>query len=305
MASGVMEDTAVVGPFRLLNQLARGGMATVYHAQHAETGEQVALKISRHAETDRRYGNALRFEADLLEKLDHPNIVSIKPIQLPGAKIPPYAAKALQMRGHPWYYTMEYLYGGSLLSYVPQGGVLPVDIVVSVFYQVARGLLYLHKQGYAHFDVKAENILFRYELKNGALLHPILIDFGVSAQTSRGLEATGGTLLIMAPERLSQNSAGSSLDAGKMDVYSVGVTMFRMLTGQYPFTGFSQRALIGAILNDTPRPPSDYRPNIPEEIDALVLTCLERDQVNRLSLHHLVGHLERLPYRISRMNRHL
>jgi serine/threonine-protein kinase len=286
--------------------LARGGMATVYYATGADGHDEVALKVSRFAETDRRYGNALRFEADLLEKLDHPNIVTIKPIPLPGAKIPPFSAKALQIRGHPWYYSMELLRGGSLLTYTEHSAALPVDAVVSMFYQVARGLMYLHRKGYAHLDVKAENVLFKYPLRKGALIQPVLVDFGVSAQTSRGMEAAGGTLLIMAPERLTaQQNSLRDMDAAKLDVYAMGITMYRVLAGRYPFTGFSQRALITAILNDPVRPLSEVRPDIPEGISALVMACLEKDHTSRPAMGHVVAQLERLPYRLSRLNRDL
>lgn len=303
MSAGVLSPNMTIGPYTIRQAMARGGMATVYYAALKDGSSEVALKISRFAETDRRYGNALRFEADLLEKLNHPNIVNIEAIPLPGAKIPPFSAKALQIKGHPWYYTMEFLHGNSLLSYVQKGGTLPVDIAISIAYQVSRGLLFLHKHGYAHLDIKAENILFKYPLTKGELIHPVIIDFGVSAQTSRGLESTGGTLLIMSPERLSSGSEEQDHDAGKMDVYSIGVTLYRILTGQYPFAGFSQRALISSILNDIPKPPDAIRKGIPEEVNTLVMNCLEKEQVNRPSLPHLVAFLERLPYRISRLNR--
>jgi serine/threonine-protein kinase len=309
MSVGVIPEDTRVGPFNIQRALARGGMATVYQAVENETGQEVAIKISRFAETDRRYGNALRFEADLLENLDHPNIVTVLPIPLPDTKILPVSAKALSQRGNPWYYTMEYLHGGSLTSYIEEGGILPADIVVSMAYQVSRALLYLLKKGYAHLDVKGDNILFRYPLRQGELLHAVIIDFGVAAQTSRGLEAAGGTLLIMAPERLAppelETGKPLPLDASKMDVYALGVTMYRTLTGQYPFAGFNQRALISSILGSPVVPPAEIVRDMPAEVNAIVLECLTKDPRKRLSLAELVAKLERLPYRISRMNRDL
>ena len=296
-----------IGPYAIHEQLAEGGMAYVYRATDLCSGDEVALKVSRFAETDRRYGNALRFEADLLEQLDHPNIVKVLPIPLSGAKIPPYSAKALEVRGHPWYYAMEFLLGGVLIDYVEHGSALPVDVTCSVAYQIGRALLYLHERGYAHLDVKAENILFKYPLRKGALIQPVLLDFGVAAQNKQGVETTGGTLLIMAPERLDRpdNGAQRHLDASKMDVYALGVTCYRVLTGQYPFIGATQRALISAILSSPVIPPSEVRPSIPGEVNMLVLRCLEKDPTQRIGLREMVAYLERLPYRISRLNRNL
>jgi serine/threonine protein kinase len=307
MSVGALEPNMIVGPFMVAEAIARGGMATVYRAQRQDRpGGEVALKISRFAESDKRYGDAVRFEANLLEHLDHPNIVKLVPIPVPNQRVFPSAARAMQIRGNPWYYAMEYMEGGSLLTYVEKGGRLAIDVAVSIAYQVARGLLYMHKMGYAHLDTKVENILFRYPVKKGALLHVVLVDFGVSAQNVRGMQATGGTLLIMAPERLTPPEPGDPpLDAGKMDVYSLGVTMYRILTGQYPFIGNSQRTLISAILNDPVTPPNEHRADIPPDIAGLVMACLAKDQIDRIGLPELVADLERLPYRITRLTREL
>ncbi len=307
MEPGAVSADRKIGPYIVHEPLAEGGMAYVFHAIQPGGGE-VALKVSRFAETDRRYGNALRFEADLLEQLDHPNIVTILPIPLPGAKLPPFCAKAVKVRGSPWYYAMEYLPGGMLIDYVERGRTLPVDVACAVAYQIGRALLYLHDHGYAHLDVKAENIIFKQSLRKGALVHPVIVDFGVAAQSRQGVEATGGTLLIMAPERLDRPGNGSGkqrLDASQMDVYSLGVTLYRVLAGQYPFIGTTQRALISAILSSPAVPPSELKPDIPGEVDALVLRCLEKSPADRISLPELVTTLERLPFRISRLQREI
>jgi serine/threonine-protein kinase len=303
MSVGVLGPNMMVGPFIIHEAIAKGGMATVYHASLPDGSHEAALKVSRYAETDRRYGNALRFEADLLENLNHPNIVRLLPLPLPNVRIPPVTAKAMQVRGNPWYYAMEYMHGGPLLSYIEHGGTLPLDVAASIIYQVSRGLLYLHKVGYAHLDIKTENILLKYPLEKGAIIHPVIIDFGVAAQSSRGVQAAGGTLLIMAPERLAAQTDDASIDASKLDVYSLGVTFYRLLTGQYPFAGFSQRALISAILNDPIVPPSDVYSGIPPEANALAMACLAKDQADRMDLPTLVAQLERLPYRITRLSR--
>jgi eukaryotic-like serine/threonine-protein kinase len=294
-----------IGPYIVHQPLAEGGMAYVFHAIQPGGGE-VALKVSRFAQTGQRYGDVLRHEAALLEQLDHPNIVKIMPIPLPGAEPPPFCASAVNVRGAPWYYAMEYLPGGALIDCVERGRTLPVDVACAVGYQMGRALLYLHEVGAAHLDVKAENILLKHSLRKGAVVHPVLVDFGVAAQNRHGVETTGGTLLIMAPERLDRpaKSAGRQpLDASKMDVYSLGVTLYRVLTGQYPFTGTALRELISAILSSPVIPPSGLKPDIPGEVDALVLRCLEKDPAARIGLPALIATLERLPYRISRLQR--
>ena len=90
-----------------------------------------------------------------------------------------------------------------------------------------------------------------------------------------------------------------------MDTYALGVTMYRTLTGQYPFAGFNQRALIASILSSPIVPPAEIVRDMPQEVNTIVMRCLEKDPRQRISLAALVAQLERLPYRISRLNRDL
>lgn len=288
-----------IGPYAVGGLLAEGGMAAVYRAA-APDGTPVALKVSRYAETDTRYGSALRNEADLLSRLDHPNVVRVLPIPVE-ARLPVYAARAARLPGSPWYYAMPFLAGGVLSEIVGGRRVLPLDVAAAVGYQIGRGLLHLHALGYAHLDVKPENILFRTPLGRGALVHPVLVDFGVAVQGTDRLDGVGGTLLTMAPERIDPPPGGAPVDASRLDSYALGVTLYRIVTGQYPFIGTTRAALISSIQHSRIIPAAELRAGVPPLLSAVITGCLARQPGQRLTLADAVMALQAVPNRITRM----
>lgn len=299
MSSPASAPPARIGPYAVSGLLAEGGMAAVYRAA-APDGTAVALKVSRHAETDSRYGSALRHEADLLSRLDHPNVVRALPIPVE-ARLPVYAARAEDLPGAPWYFAMPLLEGGVLSEIVGGRRVLPLGVAASVGYQIGRGLLHLHALGYAHLDVKPENILFRTPLGRGALVHPVLVDFGVAMQGSERLDGVGGTLLTMAPERLDPPPGGAAVDASRLDAYALGVTLYRIVTGQYPFIGTTRSALISSIQHSRIIPAAELRAGVPPLLNAVITGCLARQPAQRLGLAEAVAALQAVPARITRM----
>jgi len=188
-------------------------MARIYIGQFIAGGEPhyVGLKVARtidsrgdllsSADMD-FYSEALNNEVETLKRLRHPNIVRLYPIpQDDQSKRIPYIARALNLPGQPWYCVMEYLAGGSLEVRIRQSGRLPLPEAVEITYQIALALDHIHSKGFAHLDVKPDNVLFRHPVEANRALEPVLIDFGIAAKIQKtGLQA--GAVSYMSPERL-------------------------------------------------------------------------------------------------------
>lgn len=286
-----ISEGSQIGPFTILRALpvGRGGMARVYMARldaRANGDSQaIALKIAhteseahtvRHAET---FFEALNNEVELLKRLKHPNIVKLYPI--PGvANKDPYMARAPGIYGQPWYCVMEYLAGGSLHHFLQANGKLSVKDAVEIAYQVGLALDFVHSKGIAHLDVKPDNVLFRTGLGDEHRIEAVLIDFGIATRGSRqALDA--GAMSYLAPERLRVVRREIPPEAiGEqypVDVYSLGILLYRMLTATLPFRGESRDHLTSAILYSAPTRPSQFNRDIPLTIEELILSALEKD----------------------------
>jgi eukaryotic-like serine/threonine-protein kinase len=285
-----LKKGAQIGPFVIIDSLRRGGMAEVYIAYaknpDGEEGTPVVLKISRIDSQHPRYGNALKLEVDIISRLSHPYIIKAIPLPL-GTRSDPFVARAVEMDGHPWFYAMEYLRGGALAGYLKQGKKLPLDLSSKITLCLIDAVAYLHSMKIAHLDIKPENVLLRSPLVKGAPIEPILIDFGVAARTIQG-DATGGTLIAMSPEYLKKSKGLTApeitIDLAKVDIYALGVAIYRMWTGQYPFGGMTERSLTSSIMNTVPQPPHSINPALPRETDQLIMYWLAKDPRDRPSL---------------------
>jgi serine/threonine protein kinase len=309
---------ATIGPFTLLEALptGHGGMARVYIAsvgKHAAAEgaintdslpERVALKIARvfTAEgipSDQAfYFEALNNEVETLKRLRHPNIVRLFPIPR-GLPRNPYAARATELDGAPWFCAMECLGGGSLEARLKLIGTLPVAEAMEIAYQVALSLDHIHVKGMAHLDVKPDNILFRYPvgaagntLKN---LEPVLIDFGIAAKM-RKAGPQAGSIPFMSPERIRmmRGEIAPELygDQSKADVYGLGVLLYRMLTGHLPYEGLPRDQLTSAILDTRPKTPRELNSAIPPKIEEIVVAALEKEPVQRPPIEEIITRID-------------
>lgn len=309
---------AIIGPFTLLEALptGHGGMARVYIASvglHAAAEgatnveslpERVALKIARVFTTEGTpseqtfYFEALNNEVETLKRLRHPNIVRLFPIPR-GLPRNPYAARATELDGAPWFCAMEYLGGGSLESRLKALGTLSIVEAMEIAYQVALALDHIHVKGMAHLDVKPDNILFRYPigaagntLKN---LQPVLIDFGIAAKM-RKTGPQAGSIPFMAPERIRmmRGEVAPELygDQAKADVYGLGVLLYRMLTGHLPYEGLPRDQLTSAILETRPKWPRELNNAIPPKIEEIVVATLEKEPAQRPQIEEIVTRID-------------
>jgi eukaryotic-like serine/threonine-protein kinase len=252
-------NTLFDGRYRIMRKLGSGGMADVYLAEDEELGRRVAIKIlnDRYA-PDEQFVERFRREAKNAAGLSHPNIVSIYD------------------RGEAegtYYIAMEYLDGRSLKELVVARGPLPIPDAIAATRQVLAALRFAHRKGVVHRDIKPHNVMADAD---GRLK---VTDFGIArAGVSQMTEAGSiiGTAQYLSPEQ----ARGAPVDQ-RSDLYSMGVVLYEMLTGQVPFTGESPVEIAMKHLSDTPRPPSLLRPDIPPDLDMVVLRALAKSPEDR------------------------
>ena len=252
-------NTLFDGRYRIVRKLGSGGMADVYLAEDEELGRRVAVKIlnDRHA-NDESFVERFRREAKNAAGLSHPNIVSIYD------------------RGEAegtYYIAMEFLDGRSLKELVVARGPLPIGDAIQFTRQVLGALRFAHRKGVVHRDIKPHNVMADGD---GRLK---VTDFGIArAGVSQMTEAGSiiGTAQYLSPEQ----ARGAAVDQ-RSDLYSVGILLYEMLTGTVPFTGESPVEIAMKHLSDTPRPPSLQRPEIPPDLDMVVLRALAKNPDDR------------------------
>ena len=266
-------DTVFDGRYKIIRKLGAGGMADVYLAEDQELGRRVAIKIlnDRHAADD-QFIERFRREAKNAAGLSHPNIVSIYD------------------RGDSegtYYIAMEYLDGRSLKELIVSRGSAPVRTAIEYARQVLAALGAAHKQGIVHRDIKPHNVLVGPE---GRLK---VTDFGIARSGASQMTEVGsiiGTAQYLSPEQ----ARGSQVDQTS-DVYSVGVVLYELLTGQVPFTGDTPLEIAMKHLSEVPKPPSELREDVPPDLDMVVLRALAKDPSERYqSAEEMDADLERI-----------
>ncbi|MDB4952656.1 MAG: Serine/threonine protein kinase [Myxococcales bacterium] len=253
----------VLGSYRLICLLGEGGMGSIYIGAHTRLNRHVAIKLLR-PELRNKKENIARFfeEARTINKIKHPNIVeSIDLVEdvVDGA-----------------YCVLELLRGPDLRSRLAAGA-LSVDSTIHIGAQIGDALAAVHALDIVHRDLKPDNLILIN--RGGRDDFVKLIDFGV-AQISEE-RATGipyGTAAYMAPEQ----GAGERVD-GRADVYSLGVLLFQMATGQHPFPSSSDNEYLLRHADDIPPRPSKLAPNLPRALESLILRCLAKSPSERFA----------------------
>ncbi len=252
-----------LGPFRIDAKLGQGAMGVVYKATFEPSGQIVAVKVI-HEEAASRDKASDRFqrESDILKQFRHPNIVQ---------HIGVGYSKSRTMS----YYAMELVPGRTLDQVLEERGPLPWTEVVELALQICEALQYAHERGIVHRDLKPSNLLIH---EAGQLK---LTDFGIAKALDRtSLTATGrtlGTAAYMAPEQV----RGTPEVSHKTDLYSLGCVLYQMLTGTPPFEGKSAMALMHKHIEEPPPRPSAKNPEIPLELDKLVVKLMAKDRDER------------------------
>jgi serine/threonine-protein kinase len=240
-------------------KLGSGGMADVYLAEDQELGRRVALKLldDRHASDD-QFVERFRREAQSAAGLNHPNIVSI--------------FDRGQAEG-TYYIAMEYLDGRTLKELLIRNGPTPVPIAIDYARQILSALAFAHRHGIVHRDIKPHNIVVGGD---GRLK---VTDFGIARSGASQMTEVGsivGTAQYLSPEQ----ARGAPVDP-RSDLYSLGVVLYEMLTGTVPFSGETPVEIAMKHLSQVPKPPSELRPEVPHELDAVVMRALAKDPAQR------------------------
>ena len=266
-------DTLFDGRYRIERKLGAGGMADVYLAEDQELGRRVAIKIlnSRHGNDD-QFIERFRREAKNAAALNHPNIVSIYD------------------RGEAedtYYIAMEYLDGRTLKELIVSRGAAPINVAIEYARQILSALRFAHRHGIVHRDIKPHNVLVDGE---GRVK---VTDFGIARAGTSQMTETGsivGTAQYLSPEQ----AKGGEIDP-RSDLYSLGVVLYELLTGKTPFDGETPVEIAMKHLSTTPKPPSSLRPDVPRELDMVVMRALAKNPDERYqSADEMEGDLERV-----------
>lgn len=275
-----MVGVTLAGRYRILSRLARGGMATVYVAQHTIIGRKAAIKILRRELCDDpvQRDRFLR-EAKACNRIDHENIVQIVDYgEGDDGRV---------------FLVMEYLPGESLHHRIGRGILVPLR-ALDISAQIASGLGRAHQMGVIHRDLKPDNILLLPPAEAGGKDRVKILDFGIAKLLDQpSLTASDkifGTPGYIAPEYAS----GAAIDA-RADLYSLGVVLYEMVTGRLPFDAEFPADLLLKHMLDPPIPPRNFRPDLHEAVEALILRLLVKNPDDRFrDAYHLIEEIERV-----------
>jgi eukaryotic-like serine/threonine-protein kinase len=257
--SDTLINTLFDGRYRILRKLGSGGMANVYLAEDEDLGRRVAIKIlnERYAH-DELFNERFRREAKSAAALSHPNIVSIY--------------DRGEAEGIP-YIAMEVIEGRSLKELILTRGSLPIAEAIDYAKQILGALRFAHRHGIIHRDIKPHNILLGNENRLK------VTDFGIARAGASQMTEVGsimGTAQYLSPEQ----ARGAPVTAAS-DLYSLGIVLYEMLTGQVPYSGDTAIEIAMKHLNEAPKPPSAHRPEISQELDQVVLRALAKEPQDR------------------------
>jgi WD40 repeat protein len=265
---------ARIGGYAILRKLGEGGMGLVYLAEQTDPPRTVALKLlathDRLASAQRRF----RIEAEATARLQHPHIVEIFEVG--------------EHNGRP-FLALEYLDGGSLDERLKKG-TMDLNEAAGLIQTLARAIHFAHCQGFIHRDLKPGNILFG---RDGIAK---IADFGLALVAGRSADLTHSKQLLGTPSYMAPEQAqGNRLRVGPAtDVYALGVILYECLTGRRPFPGEAPLEVLHALLTCEPVSPRRHRLELPRDLEAICLKCLNKDAARRYpSAWELAEDLER------------
>ena len=262
------------GRYKIVRRLGSGGMADVYLAEDQELGRRVAIKIlnDRHAH-DEQFVERFRREAKNAAGLSHPNVV------------------AIYDRGEAegtYYIAMEYLEGKSLKELIVSRGPAPVPVAIDYARQILAALRFAHRNGIVHRDIKPHNVLVDSE---GRIK---VTDFGIARAGAASQMTEAGSIVGTAQYLSPEQAKGTAVDQ-RSDIYSLGIVLYELLTGTVPFTGDTPVEIAMKHISETPEPPSAKRPDVPHDLDMVVIRALAKDPAERYqSAEEMEADLERV-----------
>jgi serine/threonine protein kinase/tetratricopeptide (TPR) repeat protein len=248
------------GRYHIIEELGRGGMGRVYKAVDTEVNEKIALKlikpeIASDKKTIERFRNELKFA----RKIRHKNVCQMYD---------------LSKEEGSYYITMEFVPGDDLKSLIRRMGRLSPGQAISITKQVCDGLAEAHKLGVVHRDLKPQNIMIDQD-GNARIM-----DFGI-ARSLEGKGITGAGVMIGTPDYMSPEQVEGKETDPRSDIYSLGIILYEMVTGQTPFEGDTPFTIGIKHKSEAPKDPQELVPQIPDDLSRIILRCLEKEKDRR------------------------
>jgi len=272
-----------ISHYKILEKIGEGGMGEVYKAEDTHLKRTVALKfLPANLTKDKEAKERFIKEAQTASALDHPNICTIHEIN--------------ETIGGQMFIVMA-CYEGDTLKEKIESGPLDIDEVVGITAQILQGLDKAHAKGIVHRDIKPANVSVT---SDGVVK---ILDFGLAKLAGQvRITKTGttlGTVAFMSPEQ----AKGEEVDQ-RTDIWSMGVILYEMLSGQLPFKGDLDQAVLYSLLNEVPEPISDLCPGVPMELERIVNNCLEKKRENRYrSVTEMLADVLKLQREISGLSK--
>jgi beta-lactam-binding protein with PASTA domain len=252
--------TIVDGRYRVMSRLGSGGMADVFCAEDQQLGRKVALKLlHRRFAEDPGFVERFRREAQSAAGLQHPNVVSV-----------------YDRGSHDgtYYIVMEYLPGRTLKQVIRDEAPLDPIRAIDITIQILKAARFAHRRGVIHRDLKPHNVMVEDDSD-----HIKVTDFGIARAGASDMTETGsimGTAQYLSPEQAQGHAVSAT-----SDLYSVGVVLYELLTGRVPFDAESAVTIALKHVSEAPVPPSTINPQVPPELEQVVLWTLNKDPVHR------------------------
>ncbi|MBS6475666.1 MAG: serine/threonine protein kinase, partial [Clostridiales bacterium] len=255
-------ENVIDNKYRLEQKIGSGGTSVVYRAVRLEDGKTVAVKLLKeeYCDNEEQVQRFLR-ESNALAHLSHENIVNILDVG--------------QTEQGIYYIVMEYVDRLTLKEYIKARGRLSFDEIIDVVTQICEGLGHAHENGIIHRDIKPQNILLA---SDGTVK---VADFGIARVLNQNTLTMAGKDVVGSVHYISPEQArGSHIDK-RSDIYSLGVVMYEMATGQLPFEGEEAITVAMRHINQLPKRPIEINPEIPECLNNIILKCMAKDQAKR------------------------
>jgi serine/threonine protein kinase/Tfp pilus assembly protein PilF len=246
--------------YQIIEELGKGGMGRVYKALDKEVNEKIALKLIKpEIATDKKTIDRFRNELKLARKIGHKNVCRMYD---------------LNREEGAYYITMEYVSGEDLKSFIRRSGMLSIGKSITIAKQICEGLSEAHRLGVVHRDLKPQNIMID---SDGNVR---IMDFGI-ARSLKTKGITGSGIMIGTPEYMSPEQVeGKDVDQ-RSDVYSLGVIMYEMVTGQVPFAGETTLSVAVKHKTEAPPDPIEINDQVSKDLSRIILKCMEKEKGKR------------------------
>lgn len=248
--------------YEILEKIGEGGMATVYKAKCRLLNRYVAVKVLRNEYSkDTLFVKRFKIEAQSAASLTHPNIVSVYDVgEDEGVN----------------YIVMELLEGDTLKDYVESKGKLEIEETISLSIQIASALEAAHKSKIVHRDIKPQNIVLTRNMTQAKVT-----DFGIAKMSSAATITTLGSSTIGSVHYFSPEHAKGGYTDEKSDIYSLGIVMYEMVTGELPFNADSPVSVALKQIQEEPKPPKEINGDIPDSLNDIILKAMAKNTTDR------------------------